>query len=225
MPTCKVTRPRRPRRISRTRPASAAWAWPADVTKKEDIDALVAATAESFGGISTLANNVGWGPRHDDPIAITEDELVDACTLTTVSAHRMSMALPHLLKAKNANITNSGSLSSAVPAYDILGYGTAKAALNQMMISIAHMLAQKVRVNSVLIGTVMTESHAKPGLDAAMQERLKHPDDLIGRTGTPRDIANAMLWLASPAEAWVSGQIVKVHGTARSCACLAADAA
>lgn len=184
-----------------------------DVTKKEDIDTLVAATAEAFGGISTLINNVGWGPRHDNPTAITEQELIDAYKLNTISAYRMSMAcLPHLLKAKNASITNSGSFSSAVPAYDILAYGTAKAALNQMMISIAHMLAQKVRVNSVLIGTVMTEGYGEAGLDAATQERLKHPDNLIGRTGQPRDIANAMLWLASPAAAWVSGQIIKVHG-------------
>lgn len=99
-----------------------------------------------------------------------------------------------------------------MPAYDILAYGTAKAALNQMMISIAHLLAQKVRVNTILIGTVMTEGYGDAGLDAATQERLKHPDNLIGRTGQPRDIANAMLWLASPAAAWVSGQIVKVHG-------------
>lgn len=168
-----------------------------DVTKKEDIDTLVAATAEAFGGISTLVNNVGWGPRHDDPTAITEEELVDAYKLNTISAYRMSMAcLPHLLKAKNASITNSGSFSSAVPAYDILAYGTAKAALNQMMISIAHMLAQKVRVNSVLIGTVMTEGYGEAGLGAATQEHLKHPDNLIGRTGQPRDIANATLWLA-----------------------------
>lgn len=110
-----------------------------DVTKAEDIDALVQATVDAFGGISTLVNNVGWGPRHDDPRAITEDELVDAYKLNTISAYRMSMAcLPHLEKAENASITNSGSFSSAVPAYDILGYGTAKAALNQMMISLAH---------------------------------------------------------------------------------------
>ncbi len=184
-----------------------------DVTRQEDIEAAVTATVKTFGGISTLVNNVGWGPRHENPTAITEQELVDAYRLNTVSAYSMSMAcLPHLLKADNASITNSGSFSSAVPAYDILAYGTAKAALNQMMISIAHMLAQKVRVNSVLIGTVMTEGYGEAGLDAATQERLKHPDNLIGRTGTPRDIANAMLWLASPAAGWVSGQIIKVHG-------------
>ena len=140
-----------------------------DVTKKEDIDTLVAATAEAFGGISTLINNVGWGPRHDNPTAITEQELIDAYKLNTISAYRMSMAcLPHLLKAKNASSTNSGSFSSAVPAYDILAYGKAKAGLNQMMISIAHMLAQKVRVNSVLIGTVMTEGYGEAGLDLSL---------------------------------------------------------
>jgi len=184
-----------------------------DVTNKDDIDALVKATVEAFGGISTFVNNVGPGPRHADPTAITEEELVNAYRLNTVSAYRMSMAcLPHLLKAENPSITNSGSFASAVPAYDILAYGTAKAALNQMMISIAHLLAHKVRVNTILIGTVMTEGYGDAGLDAATQERLKHPDNLIGRTGQPRDIANAMLWLASPAAAWVSGQIVKVHG-------------
>lgn len=184
-----------------------------DVTDAEDIDALVVATVEAFGGISTLVNNVGWGPRHDDPTAITEEELVNAYRLNTVSAYRMSMAcLPHLLKAENPSITNSGSFSSAVPAYDILAYGTAKAALNQMMISIAHMLAQQVRVNSVLIGTVMTEGYGDAGISAAMQEKLNHPDNLIGRTGQPKDIANAMLWLCSPASSWVSGQIIKVHG-------------
>lgn len=184
-----------------------------DVTRAEDIDALVKATVDTFGGISTLVNNVGWGPRHDDPTKITEDELVGAYKLNTISAYRMSMAcLPYLQNAENGSITNSGSFSSAVPAYDILGYGTAKAALNQMMISLAHMLAQKVRVNTVLIGTVMTEGYGEAGLDEATQERLKHPDNLIGRTGKPQDIANAMLWLTSPAAGWVSGQIIKVHG-------------
>ncbi|WP_027961749.1 SDR family oxidoreductase [Halomonas halodenitrificans] len=184
-----------------------------DVTRSEDIDAVVTAAVAEFGGLSTLINNVGWGPRHPDPTAISDDELIEAYRLNTISAYRMTMAcLPHLLEAENPSVVNSGSFSSAVPAYDILAYGTAKAALNQMMVSIAHMLAQKVRVNSVLIGTVLTEGYAAAGLDPAIQEKLKHPDNLIGRTGQPRDIANAMLWLTSPASAWVSGQTIKVHG-------------
>ena len=184
-----------------------------DVTDKAAIDAVVAKTVEAFGGISTLVNNVGWGGRQDDPAAIPEDEFLASYKLNTISAYRMSMAcLPHLEKSENASITNSGSFSSAVPAYDILPYATAKAALNQMMVSIAHMLNKRVRVNSILIGTVVTAGYGDAGITPEMQERLSHPDNLIGRPGRPEDIANAMLWLCSPAARWVSGQTINVHG-------------
>jgi 7-alpha-hydroxysteroid dehydrogenase len=184
-----------------------------DVTSADDIAATVDATVKAFGGISTLVNNVGWGGRHDDPAAITEEAFIASYKLNTISAYRMSMAcLPHLLQAKNATITNSGSMSSAAPAYDILAYATAKAALNQMMVSIAHLLAKKVRVNNVLIGTVMTAGYGDAGIDPEMQQRLSHPDNLTGRPGKPEDVANAMLWLCSPASGWVSGQTINVHG-------------
>lgn len=184
-----------------------------DVTSADDIAATVDATVKAFGGLSTLVNNVGWGGRHDDPAAITEEAFIASYKLNTISAYRMSMAcLPHLLQAKNATITNSGSMSSAAPAYDILAYATAKAALNQMMVSIAHLLAKKVRVNNVLIGTVMTAGYDDAGIDPEMQQRLSHPDNLTGRPGKPEDVANAMLWLCSPASGWVSGQTINVHG-------------
>jgi len=184
-----------------------------DVTDQAAIDAVVAATVDAFGGISTLVNNVGWGGRQDDPAAIPEDEFVRSYRLNTISAYRTSMAcLPYLEKAENASITNSGSFSSAVPAYDILPYATAKAALNQMMVSLAHMLNKRVRVNSILIGTVITPGYADAGITPEMQERMMHPDNLIGRPGRPQDIANAMLWLCSPAGGWISGQTINVHG-------------
>jgi 7-alpha-hydroxysteroid dehydrogenase len=184
-----------------------------NVTSKDDIDAVVKATAAAFGGITTLVNNVGWGGRQPDPAAIPEDEFIASYKLNTISAYRMSMAcLPYLEKAKNASITNSGSFSSATPAYDILPYATAKAALNQMMVSLAHLLNKKVRVNSILIGTVITAGYGSAGITPEMQERMMHPDTLTGRPGRPEDVANAMLWLCSPAASWVSGQTINVHG-------------
>lgn len=184
-----------------------------DVTSEADIQSVVGAAAEAFGGLSTLVNNVGWGAVNPDPLAVTEQQMIDSYRLNTISAYRMSCACaPHLFRAKNATITNSGSFSSAIPAYPILAYATAKAALNQLMISMAHAMAKKVRVNSILIGTVITEGYASAGIDAATQEKMMHPDTLTGRPGRPEDCANAMLWLASPAGSWVSGQIINVHG-------------
>src|SRR3954453_16594467 len=136
-----------------------------DVTSEADIQACVAVTAAAFGGISTLFNNVGWGAVNPDPLTVTVEEMIDAYRLNTISAYRMSAACaPWLFKAKNVTITNSGSVSSAMPSYEILAYSTAKAALNQLMVSLAHALAKKVRVNSILIGTVITEGYATAGI-------------------------------------------------------------
>lgn len=184
-----------------------------DVTSIEDINSTVATAVREFGAVSTLVNNVGWGGINPDPLAVTEEEMIASYKLNTISAYRMSAACaPHLFRAANATITNSGSFSSATPAYDILAYATAKSALNQLMVSLAHALAKKVRVNSILIGTVLTEGYASAGIDEATQQRMLHPDTLTGRPGRPQDCANAMLWLASPAASWVSGQTINVHG-------------
>ncbi len=81
-----------------------------------------------------------------------------------------------------------------------------------MTVSLAHLLNKQVRVNSILIGTVVTAGYADAGITPEMQEKLSHPDNLIGRPGRSEDIANAMLWLCSPAGGWLSGQTINVHG-------------
>jgi NAD(P)-dependent dehydrogenase (short-subunit alcohol dehydrogenase family) len=139
--------------------------------------------------------------------------MIKSYTLNALGAHRMvEAAAPHLKKAKNASITNSGSMVSLLPAFDFIAYSAAKAALNHMMTGFAHLFAKQIRVNTVVIGTVVTEGYASAGLDAAATEKLMNPDNLAGRSGTPQDVANAFLWLASPAGGWVSGQILQVAG-------------
>ena len=184
-----------------------------DVTKEEDIARCVAETVKAFGGISTLVNNVGWGRTCEDPLALTSEEMIASYQLNTLSAMRLTAACrPYLLAAKNATVTNSGSMVGAVPAFDFLDYSAAKAALNHLMLGLAHYFAKQIRVNTVLIGTVLTDVYASSGLDEQAQYALTHPNNLTGRSGTPQDIANAFLWLASPAGSWVSGQILQVAG-------------
>lgn len=184
-----------------------------DVTSDADIAACVDATVKAFGGLSTLVNNVGWGRTNDDPLDVTPEEMIDSYRLNTISAMRMTAAAkPHLLKAENATVTNSGSMVSVLPAFDFIAYSAAKAALNHLMLGLAHALAKQVRINTILIGTVVTEGYASAGLDAAAQERLANPNNLTGRAGRPEDVANAFLWLSSPAGRWVSGQTLQVAG-------------
>ncbi|WP_231505893.1 SDR family oxidoreductase [Planktothrix serta] len=184
-----------------------------NVTLEEDIQQCVAQTVEAFGGISTLVNNVGWGKSYDDPLDVPLEEMIESYKLNTLSAMRMTAACrPYLLKAENATITNSGSLVGVLPAFDFIAYSAAKAALNHLMLGLAHYFAKQVRINTVLIGTVITEGYAAAGLDEKAQYALAHPDNLTGRAGKPQDIANAFLWLASPAGSWVSGQTLQVSG-------------
>lgn len=184
-----------------------------DVTVSADVDRVVTQTVEAFGGISTLVNNVGWGRPYDDPLAIPAEEMLESYRLNCVSAMQMTAACrPHLLKADNATVTNSGSMVGVTPAFDFLAYSAAKAALNHLMVSLAHYFAKQIRINSVLIGTVVTPGYADVGLDEKVREALAHPKNLTGRSGRPQDVANAFLWLASRAGSWVSGQTFQVAG-------------
>jgi len=184
-----------------------------DVTDEADLALVVDRTVATFGGISTLINNVGWGRPYKDPLDIDIDDLVEAYKLNCVSALRMTQACrPHLLEADNATVTNSGSMVAVMPAFEFLAYSAAKAALNHAMLSVAHYFGKRVRVNSVLIGTVLTDAYADVGLDERVRDALARPKNLTGRAGTPQDVANAFLWLASPAAGWVSGQTIQVAG-------------
>jgi NAD(P)-dependent dehydrogenase (short-subunit alcohol dehydrogenase family) len=184
-----------------------------DVTSDADIKACVSKTVDTLGGLSTLVNNVGWGEVNADPLAVTNEQMIASYKLNTLSALRMvEAAAPYLKKSKNPSITNSGSMVGILPAFDFIAYSSAKAALNHLMTGLAHLFAKQIRVNSVVIGTVITEGYAAAGLDAQAQEALMNPNNLAGRSGTPQDVANAFLWLASPAGGWVSGQILQVSG-------------
>ena len=184
-----------------------------DVTSDGDVARVVAETVAAFGGISTLVNNVGWGKPYTDPLAIPVEDMVEAYKLNCVSALRMTAACrPHLLKADNATVTNSGSMVGVAPAFEFLAYSAAKAALNHLMLSLAHYFAKQIRVNSLVIGTVLTAGYADVGLDEKTLYALSHPNNLTGRSGTPQDVANAFLWLASRAGSWISGQTIQVAG-------------
>lgn len=184
-----------------------------DVTSESDINRCVDETASAFGGVSTLVNNVGWGRAYDDPLDVSPEDMIESYRLNALSAMLMTRACrPHLLAARNATITNSGSLVGVVPAFDFIAYSGAKAALNHLMVGLAHYFARQVRINNVLIGTVLTDSYAGAGLDEKAQHALANPNNLTGRAGKPQDVANAFLWLASPAGSWVSGQTIQVSG-------------
>lgn len=96
-----------------------------DVTSDAQIKACVVTTAEKLGGLTTLVNNVGWGQANPDPVAVTNEQMIDSYKLNTLCALRMVEACtPHLQLAKNVSITNSGSMVGIAPAFDFLAYSS-----------------------------------------------------------------------------------------------------
>jgi 7-alpha-hydroxysteroid dehydrogenase len=106
-------------------------------------------------------------------------------------------------------------ISSMTPGKSMRGhliYEVAKAALNQLTKSLAAELGPRIRVNAILPGPTETEAlravlEAQPALREALSGFIR-----MRRNGTPDDIANAALYLASPAASWVTAALLDVNG-------------
>jgi 7-alpha-hydroxysteroid dehydrogenase len=181
-----------------------------NVTKEADLAAVVDRTVEAFGGLTILVNNAGGGgPK---PFDMSMDDFRWAYELNVFSVFRLcQLAAPHMEKAGGGAILNITSMSGDNKNQRMASYGSSKAAESHLTRNIAFDLGPKnIRVNAVAPGATRTAALQKvltPQIEATM---LKHTP--LKRLGEPSDMANAALFLCSPAAAWVSGQILTVSG-------------
>jgi len=173
-----------------------------DVTKDEALEALVDETVAAFGKVTLLVNNAGGGgPK---PFDMPMEAFVWAYQLNVFSVFRLSqICAPHIEKAGGGAGENKNQRMTS--------YGSSKAAENHLVRNMAFDLGPKgIRVNAIAPGAIKTQALASvltPEIEKAM---LKHTP--MGRLGEPSDIANAALFLCSPAAQWVSGQVLTVSG-------------
>jgi NAD(P)-dependent dehydrogenase (short-subunit alcohol dehydrogenase family) len=101
-----------------------------------------------------------------------------------------------------------GSVSGVRPSPGTAAYGAAKAGLHHLAASLAVEWAPAVRINSIVVGMIATELSGEhyPDLDAVAGTVP------LGRLGTPDDVADACLFLASPLSSYVTGAALTVHG-------------
>jgi len=181
-----------------------------NVTKEADLVASVDAAVSAFGKLTILVNNAGGGgPK---PFDMPMQDFRWAYELNVFSVFRLcQLAAPHMEKAGGGAILNITSMSGDNKNQRMASYASSKAAESHLTRNIAFDLGPKnIRVNAVAPGATRTaalQSVLTPEVEAAM---LKHTP--LKRLGEPSDIANAALFLCSPAASWVSGQVLTVSG-------------
>jgi NAD(P)-dependent dehydrogenase (short-subunit alcohol dehydrogenase family) len=186
-----------------------------DVTDEDALERLARRAIDTFGGLDIWVNNAGGSPLQVPIMELPREEwdATLALNLTAIfSASRIAAA--HM--RDGGRIVNISSIAAEMVIPGSGHYSAAKVGTNMLTKVFAQERGPRIRVNCVMPGAVPTEIMMKamkleekdlPGLE----RMLRLP---AGRPGTPRDLGAAVLYLTSPAAAWVTGQCIRISGGA-----------
>jgi 7-alpha-hydroxysteroid dehydrogenase len=181
-----------------------------NVTKEDHLAAVVEGAMKAFGKLTILVNNAGGGgPK---PFDMPMSDFEWAYQLNVFSLFRLTqLCAPRMKAAGGGAVLNISSMAGENTNQRMASYASSKAAVNHLTRNIAFDLGPMgIRVNCIAPGAIKTDALATvltPEIEKAM---LKHTP--LGRLGEADDIANAALFLCSPAASWVSGQVLTVSG-------------
>lgn len=186
---------------------------PCDVMDEAQLRAAVDLTIAEFGAIDVLVNNAGapgkgWGSIEK----IGMERFEHTVRLNLSSAYAMThLCVPHMKTREGAAIVNVSSALSWMVDKRFAAYASAKAGMNQMTRVTSYELAPAIRVNAVAPGAVETPSTSMITENADMRAQTEKWIPLR-RMGKPMDLALGILYLASPASAFVTGKILEIDG-------------
>jgi NAD(P)-dependent dehydrogenase (short-subunit alcohol dehydrogenase family) len=183
-----------------------------DVRDADQVDAMVAAIASDHGRLDVAVNNAGGGPSA--PADTASPRFSEAVIrLNLLAPLNVAQAANRVMQEQpdGGSIVNITSVSGMRPSPNSAAYGAAKAGLINLTQTLAVEWAPKVRVNACTAGLVATEDSLEW---CGGQEGLDRVAGTVpmGRFGTPDDIADAVVFLASPLSRYVTGANLVLHG-------------
>ncbi|HRD84030.1 MAG TPA: glucose 1-dehydrogenase [Rubrivivax sp.] len=187
---------------------------PCDVADDAALDGLVQRTLAELGKVTILVNNAG-GAGPNDPRRMPGNEFAAVLDWNVAPAYALTQKCARPMReAGGGAVVNISSTAARYAQKHFSAYGAAKAALNQLTRNLAQDFAPHVRINAIEPGSIRTDALAPfltPERQASMLERTP-----LARLGEVEDIAAAVLFLASPASAWITGKILGVDGGAEA---------
>lgn len=181
-----------------------------DVTQPEQIEQLLETITERFSAPTVLVNNAGI--TRDNLLMRMKDEEWDAIIETNLSSvFRLSKAcIRSMMRARHGRIINIASVVGAMGNAGQSNYAAAKAGVVGFTKSLARELGSRgITVNAVAPGFIDTDMTRELPEEsrATLQEQIP-----LGRLGDPNDIAAAVVYLASPAGGYMTGETLHVNG-------------
>jgi 7-alpha-hydroxysteroid dehydrogenase len=183
----------------------------ADLADLGQAPRLVAEALDGFGRLDIIVSNVG-GATPRPFLETSTADIEQAVHFNVSTAHALlRSAVPVMLEGGGGAAISMSSIAGAAAGRGLLSYGTAKGALIQYTRLAAQDLAPKIRVNAIAAGIIETDATRVIAGDPALRAQIEASTPLR-RLGTVQDIAAAVVYLASPAGAYLTGAVLEVAG-------------
>lgn len=180
-----------------------------DLNNPADVEALVARTVETFGGVDVLVNNAGGLIARKTITEMSLEHWQAVIDLNLTSTFLMIKAcLPHMTKGTIVNLASQAGRDGGGPG--AVAYATSKGAVMTMTRGLAKELGPAIRVNALCPGMIDTDFHNIHTADAA--RRGFEAASAVKRQGVPEDAANLVLFLACDDSAFITGTNVDING-------------
>lgn len=182
----------------------------ADTSNVDEVQKIFDKAMDEYGTVDILCNNAGMlsmSPLTDVP----QDEWQKIFAVNVDSALRLTQLVAPIMKEKGKGvIVNTSSVAGFEGHHGFAAYISSKHAMSGLTKSMAWELGPEIRVNAIAPGAIHTAMVDSIGGLAAVQGMIDAAP--VKRVGTPEDIANVALFLASDDSSFIDGQIIRVDG-------------
>lgn len=183
-----------------------------DVSRRADVERMVAAANRELGQIDILVNNAGVF-RTAPLLELTEDDLGRMLAVNLYSVlFAIQTVAPQMIARRGGSIINISSVGARLAAPGAAAYCLSKAALAQLTnVAAIELAPQGIRVNAIGPGTIATEMARGAYADPSLQNKIL-PRTPLGRLGRPEEIAGIALFLATDDSSYMTGKTLYADG-------------